>query len=94
MSFDAVKCTVALIGNEYEVVMTVRYLAENGSVLTQKPISAKVTKGTAADMRAALIAALRPLLDQACIDMVDEVGGKTAIVGTILTQVNAYLVTK
>jgi len=56
-----------------------------------KTVSAKVTKGTAAEMRATLVATLRPILDQAVIDLQDEVGGKTSIVTNVLNQVNTYL---
>ena len=74
--------------------MTVRYLDGDGNILALRPVSAKVTKGTAAEMRAALVATLRPILDQAVIDLQDEVGGKTSIVTNVLTQVNTYLATK
>lgn len=94
MPFDAVKCTVELVGDMYSVNMTVRYLDANGVVLAFKPISAKVAKGTAAEMRTALVTTIRPLLDKAVIDLPDEVGGRTNIADAVLTQVNTYLGTK
>jgi hypothetical protein len=78
----------------YSVTMTVRYLDVGGNILAIKPISARVAKGTAAEMRTALVTTLKPLLDQTIIDLPDEVSGKTNIIDAVLTQVNTYLGTK
>ena len=94
MPFDAVKCTVRYSDGFYRVDMTVRYLDAGGNVLAFKPICAVVPKGTATEMRAALIAILQPLLDQAVLDLPDEVNGQTSISANVLTQVNNYLSTK
>lgn len=94
MAFDAVKCTVGFSNNQYEVVMTVRYLDAGGLVLASMPVSAKVDKGDLATMRAALVATLRPLLDAAIIKLQEQVTGTTNLATNILTQVNTYLAGK
>jgi hypothetical protein len=94
MPFDAVKCTISFSDNIYTVNMTVRYLDAGGNVLAQKPISAKVDKADGPTMRGQLQVKLQPLLDQAVLELPDEVNGKTNISTQILTQVNTYLSTK
>jgi len=94
MAFDAAKCTVESRGDKYYVTMTVRYFDPSGKLINLCPVSATVTKGTAATMRTELVATLRPLLDAAVIKLQEGELGTTDLATTILTQVNNYLGTK